>query len=626
MRVPHFFFSLLLAAAPLAASAQTDGSGPTAARHTYTNPVTDTSLPDPTVVRADDGFFYMYATENIRNLPIYRSTNLVDWQSVGTAFTDATRPQWNPKGHLWAPDINRIGDKYVLYYSKSEWGGEWTCGVGVATADRPEGPFTDHGALFTSREIGVQNSIDPFFISDGGRKYLFWGSFRGIYGIELSDDGLTVRPGAVKRQVAGTFMEGTYIYRRGGYYYLFGSAGTCCEGDRSTYRLTVGRSESLFGPYTDREGRPLTDNHFEVVVHRNDSVVGPGHNAEIVTDDRGRDWMLMHGFKASDPDLGRVTWLCQIRWRDGWPWVEGDSPAREAEAPAFGQLHMADPTVLADGGDFYLYGTSPHSSEGFLVYRSHDLQHWSGPCGRDDDGYALRRGAGTWGTQGFWAPQVLRHDGRYVMAYTANEQIAIAESDSPLGPFTQHVVAHMPASQKQIDPFVFFDTDGTAYLYHVRLDRGNRIFVVRLADDLKSVDEATARECVAAEGGWENTAGSDWPVCEGPTVVKVGATYYLFYSCNDFRNPDYAVGYATAKSPLGPWRKSARPLFSRADFGINGTGHGDLFKDGAGRWMYVFHTHDSNAAVSPRRTAMVQLRLKGKKWSVMPGTFRQLTR
>ena len=56
-------------------------------------------------------------------------------------------------------------------------GGEWTCGIGVATADKPEGPFVDHGMMFRSNEIGVQNSIDPFYIEDGGRKYMFWGVF-----------------------------------------------------------------------------------------------------------------------------------------------------------------------------------------------------------------------------------------------------------------------------------------------------------------------------------------------------------------------------------------------------------------------------------------------------------------
>ena len=84
---------------------------------TYSNPVIDISAPDPTVIRAEDGIFYLYATEDTRNVPIYQSVNLVDWKQVGTAFTDASRPKWLPKGGIWAPDIQRIGGKYYLYYS-----------------------------------------------------------------------------------------------------------------------------------------------------------------------------------------------------------------------------------------------------------------------------------------------------------------------------------------------------------------------------------------------------------------------------------------------------------------------------------------------------------------------------
>lgn len=608
----------------LAASLLLSASVCTFAGDTYTNPVINTSLPDPTVIRADDGYFYLYATEDIRNLPIYRSRDLTDWQFVGTAFTDDTRPQWNRKGNMWAPDINKIGDKYVLYYSKSEWGGEWTCGIGAATADRPEGPFTDHGPLFISSEIGVRNSIDQFYIEDNGHKYLFWGSFHGIYGIELSDDGLSVKPGAVKKQVSGTFMEGTYIHKRGKYYYLFGSAGTCCEGARSTYRVTYGRSENLFGPYVDKKGQRLLDNHYEVMLHGDDTFVGTGHNAEFVTDDLGQDWILYHGYKKAEADDGRVVFLSRVDWKDGWPEVAGSVPEKENVKPSFGQIHLADPTVFCDNGTYYLYGTSPVSDNGFWVYTSTDLQHWSGPAGAVD-GYALR--GNTYGTQGFWAPQVFKKDGRYAMAYTANEQIAIAWADSPLGPFVQDEPAMIPAKTKEIDPFVFRDDDGKTYMYHVRLIGGNRIYVAEMNDDLRSMKEETARECIAVnDKGWENTAEGKWGVSEGPTVVKLDGTYYMFYSCNDFRSIDYAMGYATAKSPLGPWKKHKKPIVSRHLTGENGTGHGDLFRDGDGRWMYVLHTHNSNSKVSPRRTAMVELVKKGKKFEMVPGSLRYVTR
>ena len=178
---------------------------------TYSNPVINYSLPDPTIIKAKDGYFYLYATEDIRNTPIYRSKDLVKWENVGTAFTDQTRPSFEPQGGLWAPDINYINNQYVLYYSMSVWGGEWTAGIGVATADKPEGPFTDKGKLFRSNEIDVQNSIDQFYIEEDGMKYLFWGSFRGIYAIELSDDALSVKSNAVKQQIAEQLMRG-FIY------------------------------------------------------------------------------------------------------------------------------------------------------------------------------------------------------------------------------------------------------------------------------------------------------------------------------------------------------------------------------------------------------------------------------
>lgn len=143
---------------------------------TFTNPIIPQSVPDPTVIKAADGYFYLYGTEDTRNMPIYRSKNLTDWTFIGTAFTNETRPHtvrpYVPAGMMWAPDINYINGQYVLYYTIGLWGKEWDSGIGVATAPKPEGPFTDHGKLIDSREIGVQNSIDQFYIEDGGKKYL----------------------------------------------------------------------------------------------------------------------------------------------------------------------------------------------------------------------------------------------------------------------------------------------------------------------------------------------------------------------------------------------------------------------------------------------------------------------
>ncbi|NDV83980.1 family 43 glycosylhydrolase [Bacteroides sp. 51] len=330
-------FSLLLATVLFTGCSSSSHAGepPAPEKDTYTNPVVRNSLPDPTIIRAKDGSFYLYATEDVRNLPILKSSNLVDWTYIGTAFTNNSRPTFEPDGGLWAPDINYINDQYVLYYSMSVWGGEWTCGVGVAVADKPEGPFTDKGKLFRSNEIDVQNSIDPFYIEDGRKKYLFWGSFRGLYAIELSADGLSVKPDAEKKRIAGTAFEGTYIYKKGDDYYLFASIGSCCEGVNSTYQLVVGRSKSLFGPYVDKAGKDMMENGYTVVIGSNERFVGNGHCSEIVQDNAGNDWLLYHGVDRNAPQ-GRVLLLSQIGWdANGWPYVDGNSPDNQAAIPVF---------------------------------------------------------------------------------------------------------------------------------------------------------------------------------------------------------------------------------------------------------------------------------------------------
>ncbi|MXV50996.1 family 43 glycosylhydrolase [Pedobacter sp. HMF7647] len=270
-------------------------------------------------------------------------------------------------------------------------------------------------------------------------------------------------------------------------------------------------------------------------------------------------------------------------------------------------IRLADPTIFLDKGTYYLYGTN--SPKGFLVYKSNDLKNWSGPVGKTQ-GHALYIGD-SFGTKGFWAPQIFKSADKYYMAYTADEQIAIAESNSPLGPFKQKIKKPLSGSGKQIDPFIFKDSDGKLYLYHVRLTNGNRIFVAQLKNDLSDIDSTTVRECIAGDEPWENTAGTNWPVTEGPTVLKHNNLYYLFYSANDFRNIDYAVGYATSRSPFGPWKKFAgNPVISRVNIHQNGTGHGDFFKDKNGHLKYVFHTHYSDKTVSPRLTAIIDA-----KWS-----------
>ena len=308
-----------------------------AAQNFYHNPVINADGPDPSVIKRGN-YFYLYHTGGY--VPIYKSEDLVSWERIGAAFSNESHPTFVENGGVWAPDINYIKGRYVMYYSMSTWGGVWTAGIGVAVSHSPSGGFTDRGKLFDSQEIEVKNSIDPFYYEeDDGSKYLFWGSFNGIYAIELSDDGLSIKEGAEKQQIAGTLTEGTYIYKHDGYYYLFGSAGSCCEGLKSTYRMVVARSKNLLGPYLDKNGKEALSNNFSTFLDASEESKGPGHCSEIVEDDFGQTWILYHGYQTADPDAGRCVYLDQVMWDSkGWPYIINAMPSKTWFKPVFGEI------------------------------------------------------------------------------------------------------------------------------------------------------------------------------------------------------------------------------------------------------------------------------------------------
>lgn len=303
------------------------------AQNKYTNPVFDQNTPDPSVVQAPDGAFYAYGTGGTCR----KSYDLVHWEDMGIALK---RPTWNDsvrtdkegKQHpmrfsLWALDVSRVGKKYLVHYASAFWGNETRTGLGVAEGTSPT-EFTDCGKMFCSTEIGVQNSIDPCYVKDKGKKYLIWGSFRKLYMGRLTKDGKRIKNPSHLTQVAGTAFEGAMVYKRKGYYYLFASVGTCCEGAKSTYHTVVGRSKKLAGPYVDRQGGRMLDNHYETVIKGNDRWKGPGHNSEIITDKEGDTWLLYHAYDALDPEKGRVMLLDKLLWdEEGWPYVEGGTPS-----------------------------------------------------------------------------------------------------------------------------------------------------------------------------------------------------------------------------------------------------------------------------------------------------------
>lgn len=309
----------------------------------YTNPViTFSSAADPTVIRTEDGF-YLYATQTDKYwVPIYFSKDLVNWEFKRTAFRNATKPQIPGGGAFWAPEIRHINGKYVLYFSWAKWGDGDASYTAVATSDSPLGDFVNSKELLTKEDFG-SNCIDQFYYEEDNKKYMFVGSFNGIYVTELTDDGLSVKRNengtpTLKKQVCGKAFEGTNIYKKNGYYYLFASINNCCDGERSRYKVVVGRSQDLLGPYLDKSGKDMINNAWELVLEGDgQKFFGPGHNSIIVQDDAGTDWMIYHSYVKENGEVGgRLGMLDRVLWtEDGWPYIKNCVPSTSDFLPVF---------------------------------------------------------------------------------------------------------------------------------------------------------------------------------------------------------------------------------------------------------------------------------------------------
>lgn len=331
---------------------------PTQEQITFSNPVFEPVLADPSIIY-HEGTYYVYGTQDygqwgeeygVKYGPILSSTNLIDWTFAGSVFTPAERPFWGtPNAGIWAPHIVKIGETFNYYYSLSTWG-DPNPGIGVATASHPLGPWTDHGPLLRSLSIEVNNSIDPTVFEAEGKVYMIWGSFRGIYGVELSSDGLTLKDGDQAKNTKillagldtsnswnGATYEAPYVIFKDGYYYLFLSSGTCCDGHNSTYNVRVVRSSSPMGPYTDHLDRSALGTYRGYQVLMGSSYfAGPGHNS-IITDQEGNDYIVYHAFDTSEsPSYGnsprRSLMIDLLIWNEqGWPSTRGSMPSNNAQ-------------------------------------------------------------------------------------------------------------------------------------------------------------------------------------------------------------------------------------------------------------------------------------------------------
>src|SRR6266545_2795267 len=313
----------MTAAAALAHSAVESG--------TYTNPVFAGDYPDPSLIRlGKDYWATATSSEWGPQFPILSSPDLVNWKIVGAIFPK--RPAW-AVGNFWAPEISEYQGRYFVYYVGRKKDGPLS--VAVASADKPEGPYTDHGPL-VSQDAG---SIDPMAVTDEkGERCLVWkedGNSRKlptvIWAQTLSDDGASLvgeRKELIRNDAPweGAVVEGPFVLRRGERFYLFYSGSGCC-GRGCAYAMGVARSRSLFGPWEKNPANPI--------LAGNEHWRCPGHGS-IVTDDRGRYFLLYHAYEDKTfVFTGRQMLLDEVKFgTDDWPTINGgQGPSAGAPSP-----------------------------------------------------------------------------------------------------------------------------------------------------------------------------------------------------------------------------------------------------------------------------------------------------
>ncbi|MBQ5714877.1 MAG: glycoside hydrolase family 43 protein, partial [Alistipes sp.] len=234
-----------------------------------------------------------------------------------------------------------------------------------------------------------------------------------------------------------------------------------------------------------------------------------------------------------------------------------------------------------------------HADEGIEVYSSRNLKTWK------YEGIALHK-SNTTQTRWFWAPEVYHLGDKYYMYYSANERLYVATADSPLGPYRQQggqMMQDVIGDMFSIDSHIFFDDDGSAWMFCVLIDDGLCIWQVQLDKDFVTPIPSTLKKCISVSADWENI----WPrVNEGPNVVKHNGKYYLTYSANSYESQDYGVGYATADSLTGEWKKYAgNPILHRYKE-LVGVGHHTMFRNKRGKLRIAFHAHQSVERIHPR--------------------------
>lgn len=310
-----------------------------------TGPLTDVPVHDPVMIKEGDTY-YLFCTG--RGVSVWASRDRVSWTRQPPVF--AAPPPWSVEavptftGHLWAPDISYHDGKYYLYYSVSAFGKNTSC-IGVATnvtLDRadPRFKWEDHGKVIQSVPgVTNWNAIDPnLIVDDAGTPWLAFGSFwEGLKLVKLTPDRLAVAepidrlptiasrkndpaPAGNPVDAGGNAIEAPFIFKRGGYFYLFASIDYCCRGAKSTYKMIVGRAKAVTGPYVDRAGVPMARGGGTILLAGDAKWYGVGHNSTYTFD--GADYLVFHGYDAGDERARSKLRIEKLTWdADGWPVV-----------------------------------------------------------------------------------------------------------------------------------------------------------------------------------------------------------------------------------------------------------------------------------------------------------------
>jgi arabinan endo-1,5-alpha-L-arabinosidase len=309
----------------------TSAASPTAAASRLPQPIQmlpetfrgDSFTHDPSLIRTADGTYYVYATHNLVEVRSSKDGKTFNYDGSAFAHEISWGAAYGTTTDLWAPDVSFHNGEYWMYYAISSFGSR-NSAIGLATSrSGAAGTWQDKGKVYASSDADDFNAIDPNLVVDAkGQWWLAFGSFwSGIKLIRLDPTtGLPVanakRYRLAARPVAPGAIEAPFIRETGGWFYLYVSFDFCCRGAESTYRIMVGRSRQITGPYLDEKRVPMLDGGGTQLLASAGHEHGPGGESVVPT--TAGDRLVFHFYDDNGtPTLGTRL----LAYRGGWPSV-----------------------------------------------------------------------------------------------------------------------------------------------------------------------------------------------------------------------------------------------------------------------------------------------------------------